>query len=987
MAQIKQIQFKRSKVAGKKPTPAQLAEGELAINLKDRTLYTKDDSGNIVDLGFAKGGAVDGDITQTGNLTVNGNGYIKNLTFDNIIPVKNGGTGTSNTNGQGAVNISAMPSRFRPPSEITDVNQLGVSSSDRKWLGIWMFDNLVNYELPNCPIRAPGVLEVFNSSAYGCSQKYTTRYGQIFFRTVTTGWTAAKPDVWAVWIDVSTSMNPYFQDGDLNLLTTPGRYAVTNTASNIPFPGTGILEIQHRAPSPVTGFSSILQTYSTFSISSTTGNRQWRRTMDGAGTWSSWVETVTENTAKALVFDKYIKPYGLGTGLTGDDIPAIANFDDQTPTGFYKYSTSTPGNPLPTASGVVINTRYSTIYCSQIAISVQLEYTDRYNRIFSRTQNNGKWGDWKEVFTTGSDIPLSNMSELAALGIGQGIIPVQATLDIQQFDFKSNAIYRVASQNIANGPSELNYPSGTGVYIAVDGAVEGRYSLRVTPDTVGDSIYNLYNILVTGNKGSRVFKVRQIWNTANIIPVNKGGTGANNADAARVNLVAAKSGANSDITSLTALAGPLKIGDPVSALDAATKRYVDNAISQGGTGGGATMNGIMNNSVGTPGMAASRAFIQPYDVPQDGQLLNRADYPELWAFAQMLTPITDAAWLADARKRGSYSLGDGTTTFRVPDWNGVQASSIPGVFFRGGAGTDDMTLAWNGAPNIKGTFTPIYPGTSHIPVEDYGGAFTNIAIETNGYFAPNSPRENVSFRRGLQFDASMAASAYGRNNTNEVAPNKVSGVWVVRAKGSFQSASTKWQVINGEASVPANGATVIGGDVISLSQIAGKDYVSSTMRAYSVVGAKSFSEIYLVDSRDPANIRDVHFTFDIDGGMVVPGTVDANDVFIRSDINSKTDIKKFDSPEETLSKMDGYLYLLKDGTNGASSQKWKKSAGLIAQEVQAVLPELVNEDSDTGLLRLNYNGIIALNTSAINKHTKRINELEEIVKELQAKLK
>ena len=986
MADIKQIQFKRSNEPGKKPTASQLAEGELAINLRDRTLFTKDDQGLIVDLGFAKGGTVTGDINQTGNLTVNGNGYIKNLTFDNIIPVKNGGTGTSDTNGQGAVNISAMPSRFRPPSEITDVNQLGVSSSDRKWLGIWMFDNLSNYELPNCPIRAPGVLEVFNSSAYGCSQKYTTRYGQIFFRTVTTGWTAAKPDVWAVWIDVSTSMNPYFQDGDLNLLTTPGRYAVTNTASNIPFPSTGILEIQHRAPSPVTGFSSILQTYSTFNISSTTGNRQWRRTMDGAGTWSSWVETVTENTAKALVFDKYIKPYGLGTGLTGDDIPAIANFDDQTPTGFYKYSTSTPGNPLPTASGVVINTRYSTVYCSQIAISVQLEYTDRYNRIFSRTQNNGKWGDWKEVFTTGSDIPLSNMSELAALGIGQGIIPVQATLDMQQFDFKSNAIYRVAFGNIANGPSELNYLSGTGVYIAVDGAVEGRYSLRVTPDTASDSIYNLYNILVTGNKGSRVFKVRQIWNTANIIPVNKGGTGANNADAARANLVAAKSGANSDITSLASLAGPLKIGDPLSALDAATKRYVDNAIAQGGTGGGATMNGIMNNSVGTPGMAASRAFIQPYDVPQDGQLLNRADYPELWAFAQRLTPITDAAWLGDARKRGSYSLGNGTTTFRVPDWNGVQVNSIPGVFFRGGAGTDDMALAWNAAPNITGDFR-VAPYNNLVDLQnanDSHGSFSSSTVIGEAILGSNGayPRTTV-----IKLNASLSASAYGRNNTNEVVPNKVSGVWVVRAKGSFQSASTKWQVINGEASVPANGATVIGGDVISLSQIAGKDYVSSTMRAYSVVGAKSFSEIYLVDSRDPANIRDVHFTFDIDGGMVVPGTVDANDVFIRSDINSKTDIKKFDSPEETLSKMDGYLYLLKDGTNGASSQKWKKSAGLIAQEVQAVLPELVNEDSDTGLLRLNYNGIIALNTSAINKHTKRINELEEIVKELQAKLK
>ncbi|ANA50277.1 long tail fiber protein distal subunit [Escherichia phage vB_EcoM-UFV13] len=84
MATLKQIQFKRSKTAGARPAASVLAEGELAINLKDRTIFTKDDSGNIIDLGIAKGGQIDGnvtingllrlngDYTQTGGMTVNG---------------------------------------------------------------------------------------------------------------------------------------------------------------------------------------------------------------------------------------------------------------------------------------------------------------------------------------------------------------------------------------------------------------------------------------------------------------------------------------------------------------------------------------------------------------------------------------------------------------------------------------------------------------------------------------------------------------------------------------------------------------------------------------------------------------------------------------------------------------------------------------------------------------------------------------------------
>lgn len=67
MATIKQIQFKRSTASGTKPTVAQLAVGELAINLADRTIFTKDHNNQIIDLGFAKGGTINGDVIQIGN--------------------------------------------------------------------------------------------------------------------------------------------------------------------------------------------------------------------------------------------------------------------------------------------------------------------------------------------------------------------------------------------------------------------------------------------------------------------------------------------------------------------------------------------------------------------------------------------------------------------------------------------------------------------------------------------------------------------------------------------------------------------------------------------------------------------------------------------------------------------------------------------------------------------------------------------------------
>ena len=102
------------------------------------------------------------------------------------------------------------------------------------------------------------------------------------------------------------------------------------------------------------------------------------------------------------------------------------------------------------------------------------------------------------------------------------------------------------------------------------------------------------------------------------------------------------------------------------------------------------------------------------------------------------------------------------------------------------------------------------------------------------------------------------------------------------------------------------------------------------------------------------------------------------DIYIRSDIRVKKDLVKFENASQTLSKINGYMYLQKRGLNEDGSERWEPNAGLIAQEVQAILPELVEGDPDSeNLLRLNYNGVIGLNTAAINEHTEEIALLKE----------
>lgn len=251
-------------------------------------------------------------------------------------------------------------------------------------------------------------------------------------------------------------------------------------------------------------------------------------------------------------------------------------------------------------------------------------------------------------------------------------------------------------------------------------------------------------------------------------------------------------------------------GDPVNDYDAVTKRWVENKINTGTVG--PTMNGVMNYGVGDFHLRDSRAYIQPYEVFSDGQLLNRADWPELWAYAQMLTPISDAEWLADASKRGKYSLGNGTTTFRVPDRNGVQPGSIQALFGRGDGGNSPSNgvVSESGAPNI----TYAAPHTMVTLASLASQVATNGALQsiTSG----DAPAAVGSGSRYIQtnFDASRCSPVYGRSAA-EIVPRNFVGVWVIRASGGFVAANTSWSVKNADGSAPALNTTVRGGEVVS----------------------------------------------------------------------------------------------------------------------------------------------------------------------------
>ena len=305
-------------------------------------------------------------------------------------------------------------------------------------------------------------------------------------------------------------------------------------------------------------------------------------------------------------------------------------------------------------------------------------------------------------------------------------------------------------------------------------------------------------------------------------------------------------GVNSDIKTFTqkvTFQQPVTIADAVGDYDAVTLRQLRN---QGGGGGSPTMNGISNFNIGDFRLVDSRSFIRANDVVSDGQLLNRADYPELWAYAQMITPISDAEWLADPLNRSQYSTGDGSTTFRVPDKNGVQSGSLKGLFGRG-SGDFTQKIHESAAPNITGQAAGVSSGT----YAQIFGTSSSGSFYTDNSLYPAAAGETIPSGSGvtegrnntLRIDASRSSPVYGRQSVSEIRPNSFVGVWVIRAKGAFIAANTSWSVINSDDIRPSDGTTVTGGNLISDYRVGTEPEGSAEFKMQGTVGSSYSARI------------------------------------------------------------------------------------------------------------------------------------------------
>ncbi|MGT3655022.1 pyocin knob domain-containing S74 family peptidase [Escherichia coli] len=497
MATLKQIQFKRSKTAGQRPAASVLAEGELAINLKDKTIFTKDDSGSVIELGLKYGGTINGSLEVTKNITGT---LIGNSSTATKLQTPRKINGISF---DGSKDITLTPSDINVNSTTfiknngelpTDAN-LDTYGPIEEYLGVWSKSTSTNAQPANKfpEENAAGVLEVFVAGQFTGIQRYTVRSGNVYIRSLYAKWNGVDGP-WGVWRNVQASTRPLSQTIDLDSLGELEHCGLWRNSSST------IASFDRHYPEEGTaaqGFLEIFEggLYARTQRYTTRMGMVYTRCL--AAAWD----------ASAPKWEEW-KQVGHGTPATFYD----GDLNDFKTPGLYNILGTDAVINCPTGEGLPavivglleVKQRASGGAIFQKFTTAGTGATTR-DRIFERAYTGGVWGAWNEVYTSYS-LPIT-------LGMG-GIKTQLAELDWQTFDFVPGSMFSVPLNKIKNMPANMNWGTidGNLVMFSVGPSEHtgtGR-TVQVWRGTVSQTNYRYFVVRVFGNSGNRTCTVRRV---------------------------------------------------------------------------------------------------------------------------------------------------------------------------------------------------------------------------------------------------------------------------------------------------------------------------------------------------------------------------------------------------------------------------------------------------------------------------------------------
>lgn len=1084
MATLKQIQFKRSKTAGARPAASVLAEGELAINLKDRVLFTKDDQGNIIDLGFAKGGSIDGNVIHIGNYNQTGD-YSLNGTF----------TQTGNFNLTGIARVTR--DIIAAGQIMTEGGELITKSSGTAH--VRFFDgNSRERGIIFSPNNAGATTQVVNIRV----QDYAADSESIY--AFSGNGVFSSPEVSA---RKSISSPQILTDKVITDGKKTGDYDISSLANNTPlaesetainhlrvmrnavgsgifhevkdndgitwyagdgldaylwsFTWSGGLKAGHSISVGTPGNSKGYSGLGTASIALGDNDTGFKWHQDGYYfSVNNGTKTFLFSPSETTSLRKFVAGYSTnGTDLT---TPPTENYalatvvtyhdnnafgDGQTLLGYYQggnyhhYFRGKGTTNINTHGGLLVTPGNIDVIGGSVNIDGRNNASTlmfRGNTTGSSSVDNMTISVWGNTFTNPSVGNRKNVMEISDATSWMSYIQRLTTGEVEMNvngSFESSGVTAGNRGVHTTGEISSGAVNALRIWNADYGAIFRRSegSLHIIPTAYGEGKYGDIGPLRPFSMALDTGKVTipDLQSSYNTFAANGyikfvgHGAGAGGYDIQYVQAAPIFQEIDDDAVSKYYPIVKQKFLNSKAVWSLGTEinsgTFVLHHIKEDGSQGHTSrfnQDGTVNfpDNVSVGGGEAT--------IARNGNIWS--DIWKTFTSAGDVTNIRDAIATRVAKEgdtmtgKLTIAAADDALVIRAP--NAVNSSHIRsdvgGVnsWFIGKGGQSDTVSFYNYKTttgidlNAEGSiaFSPrsfglvqmsenrMFVNATRWVSQNPGAISPQYSLEAPIFVEHGELNGNVyypiikgrSSSAGFGYNTSVELGSlrsgnadWGtgciivRSSENTPETGHPAAVYQFKANGQFSSPG---RIVSGWAGIGVGVEPVWTGPCIAIGDNdTGLVWESDGIYNMYANGQGVFS-IRAGLAQTFSNVN-----FHCNAGMYVRDNIDVNDVYIRSDIRCKSEIKLIDNAQEKSKLLGGYTYLLKNPV----TDEVKPSAGLIAQEVQKVLPELVSEDKETGLLRLNYNGIIGLNTAAINEHTDEIKELKSEIVELKALIK
>lgn len=478
-----------------------------------------------------------------------------------------------------------------------------------------------------------------------------------------------------------------------------------------------------------------------------------------------------------------------------------------------------------------------------------------------------------------------------------------------------------------------------------------------------------YELRIANNGEWRV--ARNDNNSTSALSIGAGGTGAENVAQARINFQVNRFNQGDGETFIQSpdTIKHLTVGnDGWGYWNTATQQFVPLGIQQGGTG--ATSDVGARKNLNTP--VGGQAII----IPNNSNILGfMSTYAEsgYYSSGELVTyqpPEASGWWMYELHVHGKNSNGHVeygnivATAMNGNKWGIICNAGGWGAWYRIARSDKQLMLLDPNAASALGDYS--------ITIGDHD---SGLKWDRDGHISAFSDSARIFAWTPSGINTYRVISSYVDDNAR--------GMYVNGVRRGDQNALIAGQVEGGSFDYwrsRASGLLVehTGFDsavAIFKSVYLGKDWIAGMDVAPWTSGS---AETHLY-------VKGAEFIFDS------AGNGSASNWVSRSDIRLKAHLKEIETASDKIDYLTGYTYYKRNNLIEDENSVYSIEAGLIAQDVERVLPEAVHSLNNDGQLDpkgeaikgINYNGVVALLVNAFKEQKEKIEKQQEEIKELK----